>query len=162
VRREWVLRILDQDGHGNDPGGIESWVRLGEAVGLPATELWSMQHVLPSVRFAVDAYVSFARRQPWQEAMCASLTDLFAPPVHRERLATWPVHYPWIENSGLEYFRTRVCPLAHDAQYGLRVTLGHFRSRAAQIRALEILRFKLDLLWSILDALHLRYGHEGA
>jgi pyrroloquinoline-quinone synthase len=161
VRREWVLRILDQDGYGNDPGGIESWVRLGEAVGLPATELWSMHHVLPSVRFAVDAYVSFARRQPWQETVCASLTELFAPPVHKDRLASWPVHYPWIESSGLECFRSRVAPLTHDVQYALRITLEYFRTRAAQTRALEILRFKLDLLWSILDALHLRYGHEG-
>jgi pyrroloquinoline-quinone synthase len=55
-----------------------------------------------------------------------------------------------------------VCPLSHDAQYGLRITLQHFRTRAAQTRALEILRFKLDLLWSILDALHLRYGQAGA
>ncbi|HEY4339237.1 MAG TPA: pyrroloquinoline-quinone synthase PqqC [Steroidobacteraceae bacterium] len=160
VRRKWALRILDQDGYGNDPGGIESWVRLGEAVGLSASELWSMQHVLPGVRFAVDAYVSFARRQSWQEGVCASLTELFAPSVHRERLATWPVHYPWIENAGLEYFRARIPPQSNDLQYGLRVTLEHFRTRAAQNRALEILRFKLDLLWSILDALHLRYGLE--
>jgi pyrroloquinoline-quinone synthase len=130
-------------------GGIEVSVRLGAAVGLPATELWSMQQVLPSVRFAVDAYVSFARRQPWQEAACASLTELFAPSIHRERLATWPVHYPWIENSGLEYFRSRIWPLSQDIQCGLRITLEHF------------LRFKLDLLWSILGALHLRHGLAG-
>jgi pyrroloquinoline-quinone synthase len=158
VRREWVLRILAQDGYGNDPGGLESWVRLGEAVGLPATELWSMQHVLSAVRVGVDDYVGFARRQPWQEAVCASLTDLFAPSVHRDRLASWPVHYPWIENSGFEYFRSRVCPLAYDAQYGLRLTLEWFRTRAQQQHALDILRYKLDLLWSMLDALQLRYG----
>jgi pyrroloquinoline-quinone synthase len=74
---------------------------LGAAVGLPATQLWSMQPTLPRVRFAVDAYVSFARRQPWQEAVCTSLTELFAPSIHRERLATWPVHYPWTESRGL-------------------------------------------------------------
>lgn len=161
IRREWVLRILEQDGHAKDAGSIESWVRLGEAVGLTSNELWSMDHVLPGVRFAVDSYLNFARRQPWQEAMCASLTELFAPSIHRERLATWPVHYPWIETSGFENFRSRVCPAAHDAQFALRVTLDHFRSREAQARALEILRFKLDLLWSILDSLQLRYGLEG-
>jgi pyrroloquinoline-quinone synthase len=161
IRREWVLRILDQDGHGKDPGSIESWVRLGEAVGLTSNELWSMDQVLPGVRFAVDAYVNFARRQPWQEAVCASLTELFSPSVHRERLATWPVHYTWIETSGFEYFRSRVSLPARDAQHGLRITLDHFRTREAQARALEILRFKLDLLWSILDSLQLRYGLEG-
>ena len=91
----------------------------------------------------------------------AKPSELFAPSIHRERVATWPVHYPWIENSGLEYFRSRICPLAQDIQCGLRVTLEHFRTRAAQARALELLRFKLDLLWSILDALHLRHGLEG-
>jgi pyrroloquinoline-quinone synthase len=158
IRREWVLRILDQDGHDKDPGGIESWVLLGEAVGLSSTEMWSMQHVLPGVRFAVDAYVNFARRQPWQEAVCASLTELFAPSIHRERLANWPVHYPWIDSSGLEYFRSRISLASRDVQHGLRITLEYFRTREAQSRATEILRFKLDLLWSILDAVQLRYG----
>ena len=27
VRRAWVQRILDHDGYGEDPGGIESWLR---------------------------------------------------------------------------------------------------------------------------------------
>jgi pyrroloquinoline-quinone synthase len=162
VRRQWVLRMLDQDGHGQDPGGIEAWVRLAEAVGLPATELWSMQHVLPTVRRAVDSYVDFARRHPWQEAVCASLTELFAPSVHRERLAMWPLHYPWIEPSGLEYFRSRVARVPVDFEYGLRITLEHFRTREAQTRALEVLRGKLDLLWSALDAVQQRYGGEAA
>jgi pyrroloquinoline-quinone synthase len=160
TRREWVLRILEQDGHGEDPGSIQAWVRLGEAVGLTATELWSMEHVLPGVRLAVDGYVNFARQQPWQEAACASLTELFAPSMRRERLANWPLHYPWIEPAGLAYFRAYTPAVKRDLQHGLRVTLGHFRTRAAQTRALEILRFKLDLLWSILDALQMRYGLE--
>jgi pyrroloquinoline-quinone synthase len=147
-----VLRLLDQDGHGTDPGALEAWVRLGEAVGLPATELWSMQHVLPAVRRGVDSYVDFARRQPWQEAVCACLTELFAPSVHRERLANWAFHYPWIEASGLEYFQARVAPVPVDFEYALRMTLEHFRTREAQTRALEVLRSKLDMLWSALDA----------
>ena len=36
VRRNWVQRILDHDGYGDDPGGIDSWLRLAEAVGLDA------------------------------------------------------------------------------------------------------------------------------
>lgn len=162
VRREWVLRILDQDGHGPDPGGIEAWIRLGEAVGLPATDLWSMQHVLPAVRTAVDTCVDFSRRQPWQEGICASLTELLAPSVHSERLANWSVHYPWIEPSGLDYFRSWVAVAPVDAEYGLRITVQNFRTRAAQMRALEILRFKLDLLWSVLDAIQQRHGAESA
>jgi pyrroloquinoline quinone (PQQ) biosynthesis protein C len=43
VRRNWVLRILDHDGYGDDPGGIESWLRLAEAVGLQRTEVEKFQ-----------------------------------------------------------------------------------------------------------------------
>jgi pyrroloquinoline-quinone synthase len=158
VRREWILRILDQDGHGADPGAIESWVRLGQAVGLKDTELWSLEHVLPGVRFAVDAYVNLARRQPWQEAVCASLTELLAPEVHRERLVTWATHYPWIQTSGLDCFRERSSLHERNVEHALRITLEHFRTREAQCRALDLLRFKLDLLWSMFDAIQLRYG----
>ena len=156
TRREWVRRILDHDGWGEDPGGIEAWVRLGEAVGLTRAELWSLQHLAPGVRFAVDAYVNFARQQPWQESVCASLTELFAPQIHKERLATWPVHYPWIESSGLEYFRSRIPLAARDVQHGLKVTLAYFKTRSQQQRALEILKMKLDILWSMLDAIQLQ------
>jgi pyrroloquinoline-quinone synthase len=162
VRREWVRRILDHDGWDQDPGGIEAWVRLGEAVGLTRETLWSQLEVVPGVRFGVDAYVNFARRQPWQESVCASLTELFAPQIHKDRLASWPVHYPWIDTGGLEYFRKRIPLASRDVEHGLRVTLGYFNTRELQDRALEILQFKLDILWSMLDAIQLRYGtaHE--
>lgn len=158
VRRHWVRRILDHDGSEADAGGIEAWARLAEAVGLPRDELWSLQHVVPGVRFAVDAYVNFARRQPWQEAVCASLTELFAPQIHRQRLATWPTHYTWIDAGGLEYFRQRISLASRDVEHGLAITLAYFVTRQAQLRALEILQFKLDILWSMLDAIQLRYG----
>jgi pyrroloquinoline-quinone synthase len=157
-RRRWIQRILDHDGMPGSEGGIEAWLRLGEAVGLAREELTSLRHVLPGVRFAVDAYVNFARRAPWQQAVCASLTELFAPQIHKERLAGWPQHYPWIDASGYAYFRGRLAEARRDVEHGLEVTLEHFRSRAEQERALEILQFKLDILWSMLDAMQLAYG----
>ena len=157
-RRRWILRILDHDGAHGSEGGIEAWLRLGEAVGLEREEAVSLRHVLPGVRFAVDAYVDFARRAPWQEAVCASLTELFAPGIHKERLANWPQHYPWIEASGYAYFRQRLGEARRDVEHGLEVTLEHFRTRAEQERALDILQFKLDVLWSMLDAMQLEYG----
>jgi pyrroloquinoline-quinone synthase len=162
ARREWVRRILDHDGWDGESGGIEAWVRLGLAVGLTEEELWSLDHVVPGVRFAVDAYVNFARRQPWQESVCASLTELFAPQIHRQRLATWPNHYPWINAAGLEYFRSRIPLATRDVEHGLKVTLDYFKTRSAQERALQILQLKLDILWSMLDAIQLRYSssHE--
>lgn len=80
----------------------------GEAVGLSRDDLLSERHVLPGVRFAVDAYLNFARRACWQEAACSSLTELFAPQIHQSRLDSWPQHYPWIKEEGYFYFRSRL------------------------------------------------------
>ena len=155
TRREWVVRILDHDGTDTRPGGIEAWLRLGQATGLEREALLDHRHVLPGVRFAVDAYVNFARRAPWQEAVCSSLTEMFAPEIHKERLAGWPTHYPWIEAAGLDYFRSRIPLAQRDVDHGLRVTLGYFRTPEQQQRAIDILQFKLDILWSMLDAIQL-------
>jgi pyrroloquinoline-quinone synthase len=141
---------------------VHPWLRLGAAVGLTANELWSTEHVLPGVRTAVNAYVDLTLQDPWQEAACASLTELFAAAIHTEQLATWTAFYPWIEPSGLEYFRSKMALTPQDIQDGLRVTLEYFRTRDAQVRALELLRLKLDLLWSVLDAIQEGYGpHDG-
>ena len=157
TRRRWVRRILDHDGWGDNEGGIEAWVRLGEAVGLTREALWSQRHVVPGVRFAVDAYVNFARQAPWQEAVCSSLTEMFAPKIHKDRLATWPTHYAWIDPDGLQYFRSRISLAERDVEHGLEVTLNHFTTRAQQERALDILQFKLDILWTMLDAIEKAY-----
>ena len=162
VRRGWVQRILDHDGFElgglRDAGGIEAWLRLAEAVGLTREEVLDLRHVVPAMRFAVDAYVNFARRAPWQEAVCSSLTELFAPEIHKQRLANWPEHYAWIEPGGLAYFRGRVSQARRDVEHGLELTLAHFTTRAMQHRALEVLQFKLDILWAMNDAMALRYG----
>lgn len=158
VRRRWVERILDHDGHGDDPGGIEAWLRLAEAVGLERTEVEGLTRLIPGVRFAVDAYVNFARQAPWQEAVCSSLTELFAPAIHRQRLSTWPEHYPWIEQDGLQYFRSRVSLAQRDVNHGLAVTLAHFKTREQQQRALQVLKLKLDVLWAMNDAMAQHYG----
>lgn len=162
VRRGWIQRILDHDGFEiggvKDPGGIEAWLRLAEAVGLTREEVEDQRHLIPALKFAVDAYVNFARRAPWQEAVCSSLTELFAPEIHKQRLASWPEHYRWIEPEGLSYFRNRVSQARRDVEQGLAITLDHFDTRAAQERALEILQFKLDILWAMNDAMALKYG----
>jgi len=158
MRRDWIQRIIDHDGRGDDAGGIEAWIRLGMAVGLSREEITDLRHVIPAVRFACDAYLNFCRRQPWQEAVCSSLTELFAPKIHKERLANWPEHYPWIESAGLQYFRNRVTQARRDVEQGLQVTLDYFNTPALQARALDILQFKLDILWSMNDAMALRYG----
>jgi pyrroloquinoline-quinone synthase len=164
-RRAWISRILDHDGFQigdlHDAGGIEAWLQLAQATGLSREEVLDLRHVAPGVRFAVDAYVNFARRAPWQEAACSSLTELFATDIHKERLATWPQHYPWIDPTGLQYFRNRVSQARRDVDHGLQVTLDHFKSAPQQQRALDILQFKLDVLWQMNDAMAGKYGVTG-
>jgi pyrroloquinoline-quinone synthase len=157
VRRLWIQRILDQDGSGSEAGGLEAWIRLGEACGITRAEITSLQMVLPAVRFAVDAYVNFAKTRPWQEAACSSLTELFAPQAHNDRLATWPQRYKWIKPEGLEYFRSRLSQARRDVEHALKVTLSYFSTREMQERALQILQFKLDILWALLDAVQAAY-----
>lgn len=162
IRREWVKRMLDHDGcdipGAEDEGGIEAWIRLATATGLSREEVCDLRHLSPGVRFAVDAYIEFARTRPWQESVCASLTELFAPKIHKQRLATWPEHYPWIEADGLTYFRNRVTQARRDVEHGLSITLDYFNTPALQKRALEILNFKLDVLWQMNDAMAQKYG----
>lgn len=160
IRREWIQRILDHDGYHfggiDDSGGIEAWIRLGEAVGLSRDDVTSLRYLAPASRFAVDAYVNFARRQPWQEAVASSLTELFAPHIHQQRIDTWPTQYPWVDLAGLHYFKQRLAQARRDVAHGLRFTLDHFsQTRALQERAMEILQFKLDVLWALADAIML-------
>lgn len=153
VRREWITRIIDHDGTVENAGGIESWLRLGEALGVPREELESERGVLPGVRYAVDAYVNFARQRPWIEAVASSLTELFGPAAIRVRLDALERHYPWIDPAGLEYFRTRLVKAPRDADYALRLTVERCQTRDSQDAAVAALRFKTELLWAQLDAI---------
>ncbi|MEW8383830.1 MAG: pyrroloquinoline-quinone synthase PqqC, partial [Candidatus Thiodiazotropha taylori] len=157
VRRHWIQRIIDHDGTQGDEGGIEAWLLLGEAVGLPREDLLSHKHLLPGVKFAIDAYVNFARQQPWEIAASSSLTELFAPTIHQKRLDNWPEYYPWIDERGYHYFRKRLTEARRDVKYGLDITLNYYKTREQQERMLEVLQFKLDILWTMLDCMWMAY-----
>jgi pyrroloquinoline-quinone synthase len=185
VRRTWVHRILDHDGlepnavksavlsgeQGSqspdalrtartttNEGGIEAWLRLGGACGLSHAELLEDQHLLPGVRFAVDAYVNFARTQPWPIAIASSLTELFAPDLMSARLAAFEKFYSWIDARGLDYFRRRVTQARRDSNEALQITLEHCDTPELQRQAVRALEFKCDVLWSMLDAIQYAYG----
>ena len=160
VRREWIQRIIDHDGAAAGTGGIESWLRLGEALGVSGDELVSEERVLPGVRYAVDAYVNFARRRPWIEAVASSLTELFGPAAIRVRLEALEQHYDWIDPAGLEYFRARLVQAPRDAQYALDLTVGRCRTRERQDAAVAALRFKTEVLWAQLDAIERGDTHD--
>jgi len=44
-----------------------------------------------------------------------------------------------------------------DVEHCLRITLDYFRTRQQQERALRTLKFKLDILWSMLNAIQHAY-----
>jgi pyrroloquinoline-quinone synthase len=162
VRRRWIVRIHDQDGAVDGQGGLEAWLRLAEAVGLSREEVLDQLHVAPGVRFAADAYVTFARTRPWIEAVAASLTELFAPSLMRTRIAAFERHYPWIDRAGLAYFMSRLEQAPRDASQALDLVTRHCRARAEQERALAALAFKTDVLWSLVDAIDAAYPAEPA
>ncbi len=153
IRRVWIQRILDHDGTEPGGGGIESWLRLGAALGVERDELLSERLVLPGVRYAVDAYVTFCRTRPWIEAVAASLTELFGPGAIRVRIDALERHYPWIDPAGLEYFRARLHQAPRDAQFALDLVVERCRTREEQDRAVAALAFKCDLLWAQLEAI---------
>jgi pyrroloquinoline-quinone synthase len=156
VRKQWIVRITDHDGVGDNVGGIEAWIQLGHAVGLSREDIVSLKMVSPGVRFAVDAYINFAKQRPWQESVCSSLTELFAPHIHQQRISSWPTMYPWIKEEGLSYFKKRLTEARRDVEQGLDVTLNYFStSREMQMKALDILQFKLNVLWVIADSIML-------
>ncbi len=152
VRRNWIQRIIDHDGRDGEEGGIEAWVRLGDAMGVSRDDLLTHRRLLPGVRFAVDAYVNFCRTRPWLEAVAASLTELFAPLIVRERLAAILSHYPWVDPDGLQYFKNRLSQAPRDAEHALGLVTERSRTRAEQERAVAALEFKCDVLWCLLDA----------
>lgn len=158
VRRAWIHRILDHDGTPENEGGIEAWLRLGEACGLSRDELMQERHLKPGTRFAVDAYVNFARTQPWPVAIASSLTELFAPDLMAARLAAFEMHYRWIDPTGLDYFRRRVTQARRDSDEALAITLEHCNTPELQREAERALEFKCDVLWSMLEAIHHAYA----
>lgn len=169
LRRIWIHRILDHDGVSSgaeesvNEGGIEAWLRLGQACGLSRTNLIEDRHLLPGVRFAVDAYVNFARTQPWPIAIASSLTELFAPDLMSARLTAFEKFYSWIDTCGLDYFRRRITQARRDSDEALRITLECCGTPELQREAVRALQFKCDVLWAMLDAIHNGYrGLENA
>ena len=157
VRRRWIRRIVDHDGTAAGEGGIEAWLRLGEAAGLTREEIRDHRHLVPGVRFAVDAYVNFTKTRHWVEAVASSLTELFAPDLMAERLAAFERWYPWIEPDGLAYFRARLEQAPRDCEHALEVVTERCLTADAQARAVDALSFKCDVLWSLMDAIDKAY-----
>lgn len=161
LRRAWRSRIEDHDGAGDNEGGIKRWLRLAEAVGLDPDYVASREGVLPATRFAVDAYVRFVREKTLLEAVASSLTELFAPKIHANRIEGLLKNYEFANDNSLAYFRNRLKEAPKDVAFGLAWVLDHADTAEKQEAAARALVFKTDVLWSQLDALWSAYIEPG-
>jgi len=161
LRREWGHRILDHDGSGGEEGGIERWLVLTDALDLERSYVVSMQGALPATRFAVEAYVSFVRERTLLEAVASSLTELFAPAIHQERIAGMLENYDFIGERAMQYFRRRLDQANRDADFALDYVKRHATTIEMQAAAVDAVRFKCNVLWAQLDALHHAYVVPG-
>ncbi len=161
LRREWISRIMDHDGVGDDPGGIERWLLLTDGLGLDRAYVMSRQGALAATRFAVEAYVRFVAERPLLEAVGSSLTELFAPKIHQERISGMLAHYPFIGEDVMTYFRRRLDQAPRDVSFALAYVTREARTPEQQQAVVDALRFKCDVLWAQLDALYFAYVEPG-
>ena len=159
-RRAWGKRILDHDGDGTKPGGIEKWLRLVQATGLAPAQAIQGEGILPATNYAVDAYVHFVRSRTLLEAVASSLTEMFSGKLIVLRMDRLRQHYPWL-SGGLDYFQARITQAPEDADFALRWVVSHARTREEQELALAALGAKCDILWAMLDALYFAYVEPG-
>ena len=108
IRTEWRHRIEDHDGDPGTEGGIERWLKLTEGLGLDSAYVESTEGILPATRFAVEAYVHFCRDKAPLEAIASSLTELFAPNLHEERISGMLQHYDFVNPDIMSYFSRRL------------------------------------------------------
>jgi pyrroloquinoline-quinone synthase len=157
-RREWIERIHDHDGTTSSEGGLELWLTLADAVGLERAEVASLEHVLPGVRRACDAYVEFVDAHDLLESVASSLTEMFSSDIMHARIAAFEKHYRWVRTEGLRYFQSRTTQAPADAAFGLAYVIREARSRADQERCVAALERKCEILWSLLDAIEAAHG----
>jgi coenzyme PQQ biosynthesis protein C len=159
-RRAWRKRVLDHDGDNGPDGGIERWIRLAGALGLPRERVVNCKEVLPGVRYAVDAYVDLVKNKSLLEAVASSLTELFSRDLIALRMDALRRHYPWL-SGGLDYFEARLDQAPADAQFAFQFVADHAGTYAEQEKAIHALREKCEILWAQLDALYYAYVRPG-
>ena len=161
LRRIWRGRLEDHDGTAPGTGGIARWLKLAEGVGLDPAYVESTAGLLAGTRFAVDAYVGFVRDRSILEAIASSLTELFSPTIIAERVSGMLAHYAFVTPETLAYFTPRLTQAPRDADFALAYVHEHAVTVEQQQAVLAALRFKCDVLWSQLDALHFAYVEPG-
>jgi pyrroloquinoline-quinone synthase len=161
MRREWRHRMEDHDGNNDLDGGIARWYKLTDGLGLERDLVTSARKILPATRFSVDAYVHFVRDRTPLEAVASSLTELFAPGIHRERISGMLENYSFITDDVMAYFRKRLNQATRDADWVLEFVRREAKTQEEREAVCDALLFKCEVLWTQLDALQHAYvyGH---
>jgi coenzyme PQQ biosynthesis protein C len=161
LRREWRRRLIDHDGDSEVTGGIARWLRLCDGLGLDRDYVTSTAGLLPTTRFAVDAYVNFVRDRSLLEAVASCLTEMFSPQIIAERVEGMLRNYDFVTRDTLAYFTPRLTQAPTDVAFALGYVKEHADTPEKQAQVLDTLRFKCDVLWSQLDALYFSYVQPG-
>lgn len=154
-RRMWTRRLLEQDGGDSGQGAVEHWAQLAASLGMDRDTLQDMALVTPGVRFAVDTYINFARRAPWTEAVCASLSEFMGAdylPAIFDALGT---NHGKPDSDAVAFFTQRSAAHKKEWDAAMAALHGYFKTREDQDYALDILQFKQDILWTCLDSVSL-------
>lgn len=157
TRRVWRSRLVDHDGDKKGEGGIARWLRLTDGLQLDRDYVVSLRGLLPTTRFAVDAYVHFVRDKTLLEAIASSLTELFSPEIISERIEGMLNNYDFVTSETLAYFSQRPPQAERDSRFALDYVKVNARTPEAQRGVLRALEFKCDVLWAMLDALYHAY-----
>ncbi|MCH4025982.1 MAG: pyrroloquinoline-quinone synthase PqqC [Acetobacter fabarum] len=161
LRREWRRRLEDHDGTQPGTGGVARWLKLTDGLGLDRAYVESLDGLLPGTRFAVEAYVQFVRERSILEAIASSLTELFSPTIISERVAGMLSNYDFVTEETLAYFKPRLTQAPQDSAFALAYVREHARTAEQQTAVLNALKFKCNVLWSMLDALDYAYVVPG-
>ena len=161
LRRAWRSRLVDHDGDAPGTGGVARWMKLTEGLGLDNGFVESTTGILPATRFAVDAYVAFVRDRSILEAIASSLTEMFSPTIIAERVSGMLAGYDFVSRDTLAYFTPRLTQAPQDADFAMAYVRANARTAEQQAAVLGALRYKCDILWAQLDALHHAYVDPG-
>jgi len=137
LRREWRRRIVDHDGDGERPGGVERWLILTDGLGLDRDYVTSLRGLLPGTRYAVDAYVDFVKTRSVLEAVASSLTEMFSPNIISQRVSGMLRNYDFVSEQTLAYFTPRLTQAPQDVRFALGYVKEHARTREQQEQVMD-------------------------
>ena len=161
LRLEWRSRVIDHEGDIDGSGGISRYLQLCEKLNLDLDYVKSCKGLLPATKFAVDAYVNFVESKSLLEGIASSLTEIYAPAIHQERIAGLSKHYDWADDYALAYFKKRINQARKDVEFGREWVINNAKTRSDQEAVLNAVKFKTEVLWAQLDALYYAYVDPG-